>query len=283
MHLSDAISRLLMQRKNEGRTIANLDVSIHAIEELTGFNSLSVDKICQHTAKDKTMQLLIDHINNGFPESSTKCPDTICSYFSFRDEHSISNDKRIIIPESLRCQAVNILHNKDHLGLNKILECACMCMYWPAINDAIKDSISVCKACLTYSDKNQCKPYISDAVTKPWSHVSLDNFEFRGQYFLMILGISTKFFVVRPVSSLNTDATIQLLTCIFSEHGLPESIHCDRGRNFVSDLFQQYCQYLGISLLFSSAYHHSGNPAERAIRTIKGLMKQCTMAKQSWR
>ena len=51
----------------------------------------------------------------------------------------------------------------------------------------------------------------------------------------------------------------------------------------VSDLFQQYCQHLGINLTFSSAYHHSGNPAERAIRTVKWLMNHCTMAKQSWR
>ena len=99
----------------------------------------------------------------------------------------------------------------------------------------------------------------------------------------MILDVSTKFFVVRPVLSLNTDCTIQILTSVFSEQGLPLSIQCDRGRNFVSHLFQQYCQHLGINLTFSSAYHHSGNPAERAIRTVKGLMKCCTMAKQSWR
>ena len=66
MHLSDAISRLSTHGKNEGKTIANLDVSIHAIEELTGFNSLSVDKISHHTSKDQTMQLLIQHINEGF-------------------------------------------------------------------------------------------------------------------------------------------------------------------------------------------------------------------------
>ena len=83
--------------------------------------------------------------------------------------------------------------------------------------------------------------------------------------------------------SLGTHCTIQILTSVFSEQGLPLSIRCDRGRNFVSDLFQQYCQHLGISLSFSSAYYHSGNPAERAIRTVKGLMKCCTMAKQSWR
>ena len=52
MHLSDAISRLSTHDNSKGTTIQNLDVSIHAIEELTGFNSLSVDKIRHHTAKD---------------------------------------------------------------------------------------------------------------------------------------------------------------------------------------------------------------------------------------
>ena len=154
-------------------------------------------------------------------------------------------------------------------------------MYWPGITDAIKDSILSCKVCLTFSDRQQREPYILDVQTRPWSHLSLDNFEFQDQHFVMILDVSTKFFVVRLVSSLNMNCTIQILTSMFSEQGLPISIRCDRGRNFVSDLFQQYCQHLGINLTFSSAYHHSGNPAERAIRTVKGLMKCCTMAKQS--
>ena len=235
------------------------------------------------------MQLLIQHINDGFPDLSIKCPETIHPYFSFRDELGICNGiifkghNRIVIPESLRSQAINILHNKAHLGLSKTLERARTCMYWAGITDAIKDSISGCKVCLTFSDKQQREPYISDAQTSPWSHLSLDNFEFRGQYFLVILDIPTKFFVVRPVSSLNTDCTIQTLTSVFSEHGIPTHIRCDRCRNFLSDLFQQYCQHLGINLTFSSAYHHSGNPAERAIRTVKLLMKHCTVVKQYWR
>ena len=289
MHLSDAISRLSTHDNSKGTTIQNLDISIHAIEELTGFNSLSVDKIWHHTAKDQVMQLLIDHINNGFPESSTKIPDSIKAYFSFRDELSVCNGiilkghNRIVIPESLRPQAIKILHNKAHLGLGKTLERAPMCMYWPGITDASKDSVSACKRGLTFSRKQQCEPYFSDTVTQPWSNLSLDNFEFQGQHFTIVLDISTKFFVVTPVSSLGTDCTIQTLTSLFSEKGLPLSSRCDRGRNFVSDLFQQYCQHLGISLSFSSSYHHSGNPAERAIRTVKELMKCCTMAKQSWR
>ena len=74
------------------------------------------------------MQMLIQHINEGFPESSTKLPDSIKAYFSFRDELTMCNGiilkghNRIVIPDSLRPQVINILHNKAHLGLNKTLE-----------------------------------------------------------------------------------------------------------------------------------------------------------------
>ena len=111
------------------------------------------------------------------------------------------------------------------------------------------------------------------AQVKPWTLISLDNFEFQGSFFIMVLNVATKFIVVRSVHSLNTDATIQVLMSIFSEHGMPVTIRCDRGRNFVPDLFQQYCKHLGIQLSYFSAYHHSSNPAEQAIRTVKDLMK----------
>ena len=146
-------------------------------------------------------------------------------------------------------------------------------MYWPSITDDIKTSILACKPCLTYSTKQQHEPYVFDAQVKPWTLISPDNFEFQGSFYLMMLNVATKFIGVRPVQSLNTDVTIQVLTSIFSEHSLPVGIRCDRGRNFVSDLFQQYCKHLGIQLSYSSAYHHSNNLAEHDICTAKGLMK----------
>ena len=160
------------------------------------------------------MQLLIDHINNGFPESSTKLPDSIKAYFTFGDELSVCNGiilkghNRIVVPESLRPQAINILHNKAHLGLSKTLERARICMYWPGITDAIKNSVSACKPCLTFSSKQQYELYVSDTVTQPWSNLSLDNLKFQGQHFIIVLDISTKFFVVRLVMLLGTDCTI---------------------------------------------------------------------------
>ena len=156
-------------------------------------------------------------------------------------------------------------------------------MYWPGITEDIKASISACKPCLTYLTKQQHEPYAVDAQVKPWTLNSLDNFEFQGNFYLMMLNVATKFIVVRPVQSLNTDATIQVLTSIFSEHSLLVGIKCDRGKNFISYLFQQYCKHLGIQLSYSSTYHDSSNPAECTIHTVKDLMKHCIAAKLSWR
>ena len=135
MHLSNALSHLSSHDKATGKTIKNLDISIHIIEELTGFDSFSVVKLRHHTSIDSMLLLLIDHINNGFPDSSNQCPYSIKPYFSFRDELSTCNGlvlkghNRVVIPTSLRRQAINLLHNKAHLGLNKTLEGARSCMY----------------------------------------------------------------------------------------------------------------------------------------------------------
>ena len=93
-----------------------------------------------------------------------------------------------------------------------MLEHARMCIYWPDIIDATKESVSSCKVCLTFSDRQQREPYISDAQTKPWSHLSLDNFEFQDSHYLMVLDIATKFCVIWSVPSLNTETTIKTLT-----------------------------------------------------------------------
>ena len=85
-------------------------------------------------------------------------------------------------------------------------------------------------------------------------------------------------FIIKKCASLTARCTIQLLLEIFMEHGIPSSVRCDRGRNFVSSEFGVFCIDLGIKMSYSSAYHHSSNQAEHAVRTVKDLIKQCHSA-----
>ena len=138
----------------------------------------------------------------------------------------------------------------------------------------ITNFLSTCSSCAKYQDKQQKEPYQTlDTNTTPWSNISLDNFEFKGNKYLMILDTCTKFMIIHKSDHSDTASTTKILNSVFSKHGIPSSIRCDRGSNFLSDSFRHYAKVLNIDLSYSSAYHHSSNPAEHAIHTVKNLMK----------
>ena len=97
----------------------------------------------------------------------------------------------------------------------------------------ITNFLSTCSSCAKYQDKQQKEPYQTlDTNTTPWSNISLDNFEFKGNKYLMILDTCTKFMTVHKSDHFDTASTTKILNSVFSEHGIPSSIRCDRGSKF---------------------------------------------------
>ena len=80
--------------------------------------------------------------------------------------------------------------------------------------------------------------------------------------------------VVREMSGHTAEETIAKLSSIFAELGLPKTIHCDRGTNYTSTKFQEFCNGLNIKVTYSSAEHHSSNYAERGVQTVKQFMRK---------
>ena len=116
----------------------------------------------------------------------------------------------------------------------------------------------------------------------PWKSLAMDNFDFNGKHYLIVVDHFSKFVIVKPSKDLTSRTTINLLLDIISEHGFPATT-CNCGRNFVSSEFVDFCKKLNISITLSSGYHHSSNPAEHAVKTIKSLMKHCLANNTSWR
>ena len=110
----------------------------------------------------------------------------------------------------------------------------------------------------------------------------MDNFDFNGKHYLIVVDHFSKFIVVKPSKDLTSKTTINSLLDIFSVHGFPATIRCDHGHNFVSYEFVEFCKHLNITITLSSGYHHSSNPAECAVKTIKSLMKWCLAGNKSW-
>ena len=60
---------------------------------------------------------------------------------------------------------------------------------------------------------------------------------------------------------------------VCSVHGLPEHMHFDNGRQFVSTEFKQWLAHMDIRFTESSPYFHQANGlAERAVQTAKKIM-----------
>ena len=169
------------------------------------------------------------------------------------------------------------------MGITKTIECARTSVFWPNMHQDIITHLSSCHPCAEFKIRQKPEPLSHDVPMVVWHNLTLDNFEFKGTRYLLVYDRFSRFIVVKKSDSLSARSTIHLLLEVFTEHGVPSSIRCDRGSNFLSTEFNTFCTDLNIQLSYSSAYHHSLNMAERAVRTIKDLMLRCHSAGVSWR
>ena len=93
MYLSDALIRLnthdSVDEKSKAKPVADFNVTIHNVEILTGFKSLSLDQIRRETECDADIQLLKQHVLDGFPKAKSYLPESVHSFYDYRECLSI--------------------------------------------------------------------------------------------------------------------------------------------------------------------------------------------------
>ena len=77
------------------------------------------------------------------------------------------------------------------------------------------------------------------------------------------------------LTSTTSEAVITHFKSIFARHGVPEIVRSDNGPQFGSEPFRKFAQDWNFSHVTSSPHFPQSNgEAERAVRTIKGLLKK---------
>ena len=123
---------------------------------------------------------------------------------------------------------------------------------------------------MKYAAKNCAESLINDlATSKLWQALSIVNFEWKAHKYLIILDHFSHFIVVKSLDRIDTATTIKFLLEVFADHGIPNKIRCDRGSNFTSIDFTNFCSDLGITLSFSSSHHHQSVSAEHSVHTCE--------------
>ena len=71
---------------------------------------------------------------------------------------------------------------------------------------------------MTYAAKNCAEPLVNDlTATKPWQALSIDNFEWKGHKYLIILDCFSHFILIKSLDKIDTVTTTRLLLEVFAE------------------------------------------------------------------
>lgn len=90
------------------------------------------------------------------------------------------------------------------------------------------------------------------------------------EYLLTVKDEFTRWIEAFPMARATADTIAHLLnTEIIARYGVPEVIHSDQGRQFLSKVMQDLAAQLGITLTCTPAYNPKSNPVERSHRDLK--------------
>ena len=187
MHLSDALSCVSthdkIDEKANAKPVADFNITIHDVEVLTGFKFLSLEMMKRETEVDRDMQLLKQHIIDGFPNAKPCLPEPIRPFYDCREcltviDGVIMKAKCIVIPASLHEKTIETLHT-SHMGVSKTIERARTVLFWPNMQKNIEVHLASCHPCAEHKIKQKPKPLLPMVS---WHSLTLDNFEYRGTH-----------------------------------------------------------------------------------------------------
>ena len=194
---------------------------------------------------------------------------------------------QLVLPLSLRPLVLKQMHDGKsggHLAYIKTFKKIGCYFYWPSMRADIEQYVKACATCQA-NKKMPNRPLLHphELATAPFEVIGID---FLGpikplsangnSYVLVIVDYFSKWVEAIPLPDQKATTTASALyKCIIQRHGMPKAIISDRGTNFTSKLFEEFCQFFGINHRLTTAYHPASNgETERFNRTLISMLRK---------
>ena len=219
------------------------------------------------------------YCKKGWPDKFS-IQRAFCPYLPYSGELTVNGGLllygcRIVIPASLRADILNKLH-EGHLGLTKCRERAKQSVWWPGLSKDLTRLIENCDICSRERTNFKETLQPTEFPARPWSTVGADLFQTENnKHYLVIVDYFSRFFEVVKLTYTTSEAVVEHFKSIFARHGIPDVVRSDNGPQFASEYFRKFAREWGFSHVTSSPHFPQSNgEAERAVRTIKGILKK---------
>uniref|UniRef100_A0A8D3E3V3 Gypsy retrotransposon integrase-like protein 1 n=1 Tax=Scophthalmus maximus TaxID=52904 RepID=A0A8D3E3V3_SCOMX len=179
---------------------------------------------------------------------------------------------RLYVPPSLRSDVIQWAHASKltcHPGIQRTCDVILQRFWWSTLQEDTKEFVNACPICNQHKPSHQAPAGLLRTLPvphRPWSHISLDFVTGLppSKCYTAILTVVDRFskmaHFVPLVKLPSAKETAQLIIHhVFRLHGLPIDVVSDRGPQFTSVFWREFCEQLGASVSLSSGFHPQSN------------------------
>ena len=237
-----------------------------------------LERIRQHQQEDEVCQQVVTYCQAGWPSRQT-LTGSVKNYHSVADELSIADGllmrgNRVVIPAALRLEMLDRIHT-GHQGITKCRERARHSLWWPGLSKQLEELVKCCPECCRLQNQ-RAEPLIPSKLPDyPWQKVGTDLFEYKKENYLLIVDYYSRYIEVARLRQTTAAEVIRHTKSLFSRHGIPEIVISDNGPQYSADEYRKFANDYQFEHITSSPhYPQSNGEAERAVQTVKSLLKK---------
>uniref|UniRef100_A0A3B5QIQ0 Gypsy retrotransposon integrase-like protein 1 n=1 Tax=Xiphophorus maculatus TaxID=8083 RepID=A0A3B5QIQ0_XIPMA len=197
---------------------------------------------------------------------------------------------KLYVPSAVRARFLQWIHASKfaaHPGVSRTIGLVNRRFWWGSIHKDVKEYVSACAVCARNKSSNRPPAGLLQPLPipgRPWSHIAVDFVTGlpRSKGMTTILTIIDRFSKachLVPLRKLPTAAQTAklLIKHVFKLHGIPQEILSDRGPQFISQVWRQFCSALGARVSLSSGYHPQTNgQTERMNQELEAALRCLT-------
>ena len=164
----------------------------------------------------------------------------------------------------------------SHASINKAMDLARTCVYWPGMEADVTDYIKWCPTCIESSNLLVKTLHPHEVPPGPWVKIGIDFFQDHlGKKHLIVADYFSKFPYMFPMASTHHSKTISHLRELFAAEGVPAIIMSDNRSPFNGDEFRQFSHDFDFVHTTSSPHFHQSNGfIEAMVKKVKNAHKK---------
>ena len=280
LYTADTLSRAPLPTISSENTQEELaELCMEAIISHLPASNQRLETYRQAQSSDPICQQILKYCHKGWPDKR-QIESALKAYWPAQGELTESNGllmygQRMVIPTALRAETLSKLH-EGHQGIVRCRLRAKISVWWPGISKQLTSFIERCSECARDA-KPAREPLIPTSLPSyPWQKVAAI-FTLKGQEYLVIVDYFSRYSEVQKLKSTTTQGIVNVLKAAFARHGIPETFRSDNGPQFSSQEFKDFANKYNFQHCTSSPHFPSSNgQAERAVQTVKNLLKNAT-------